>query len=136
VRDEGRNINIVTWGGAKTGNDVVRQEPAQHQWVKNNVEPKKQFDAQNEKDTFKQARQEFMKPNIASTLTTQYSKEALAYEMPPSLDHIEETQPLGQVSTIKGFLQSFVRLLNDPSSVKVLQNILEICSIEAEENLE
>jgi hypothetical protein len=45
VRDEGRNTNIVMWGGAKTGNDAVRQERTQHQWVKNNVEPKKQFDA-------------------------------------------------------------------------------------------
>jgi hypothetical protein len=44
-RDEGRNINIVMQGGAKTGNDVVRQEPTQHQWVKKNDEPKKQFDA-------------------------------------------------------------------------------------------
>jgi hypothetical protein len=56
--------------------------------------------------------------------------------MPPSLDHIEETQPLGQLSTIKGFLQSWVRLLNDPSSVRVLQNMIEICSIEVEGKLE
>jgi hypothetical protein len=40
------NINIVTHGGAKTGNDAVRQEPVQHQWVKKNVEPRKQFDAE------------------------------------------------------------------------------------------
>jgi hypothetical protein len=45
ARDDGRNINIVTRGGAKTGNDAVRQDLAQHQWVKNNVEPQKQFDA-------------------------------------------------------------------------------------------
>jgi hypothetical protein len=31
-------------GGAKTGNDVVRQEPTQQQWVNNNVEQKKKFD--------------------------------------------------------------------------------------------
>jgi hypothetical protein len=31
--------------GAKTGNDTVRQELAQHQWVKKNAEPNKQFDA-------------------------------------------------------------------------------------------
>jgi len=41
VRDEGRNINIVTGGGAKIGNDAVQQETAQHEWVKKNVEPKK-----------------------------------------------------------------------------------------------
>jgi hypothetical protein len=64
VRDEGRNINIVTHGGAKTGNDAVQQEPVQHQWVKKNVEPRKQFDMQNEKEIFKQARQEFLKPDI------------------------------------------------------------------------
>jgi hypothetical protein len=29
-RDKGRNINIVTWGGDKTGNDTIRQEPTQH----------------------------------------------------------------------------------------------------------
>jgi hypothetical protein len=43
---------------------------------------------------------------------------------------------MGQVSTIKGFLQSCVKVLNDPSSVKILQNILEKCSIETEGKLE
>ena len=56
--------------------------------------------------------------------------------MPPSLDHTNEAHPLGQVSTIKAFLQSFVKLLNDPSSIKVLQNMLERCSTEVEVNLE
>jgi hypothetical protein len=45
ARDEVRNVNIVMRGGAKTGSDEVRQEPVQHQWVKKNVEPKRQFDA-------------------------------------------------------------------------------------------
>jgi hypothetical protein len=56
--------------------------------------------------------------------------------MPSSLDHTNETQPMGQVSTIKGFLQSCVKVLNDPSSVKILKNILGICSIEMEGKLE
>jgi hypothetical protein len=43
---------------------------------------------------------------------------------------------MGQVSTMKGFLQSCVKVLNDPSSVKILQNISEKCSIETEGNLE
>jgi hypothetical protein len=37
VRDEGQNINIVTRIGAKKGNDAVRHEPVQHQWVKKNA---------------------------------------------------------------------------------------------------
>jgi hypothetical protein len=45
-------------------------------------------------------------------------------------------QPLGQVSTIKGFFQSCVKLLTNPSTVKILQNILEKCSIEIGGKLE
>jgi hypothetical protein len=56
--------------------------------------------------------------------------------MPPSLDHTNEAQPLGKVSTIKDFMQSHVKLLNDTSSVKLLQNMLEICRIEAGGKLE
>jgi hypothetical protein len=56
--------------------------------------------------------------------------------MPSSLDHTNEAQPLGQVSTIKNFLQSYVKLLNDPSFVKVLQNMLEICNTYVEGKLE
>jgi hypothetical protein len=73
---------------------------------------------------------------MVSTSTTQQNKEALEYKMPPSLDHTNETKPMGQVSTIKGFLQSCVKVLSDPSSVKILQNILEKCSSETEGKLE
>jgi hypothetical protein len=104
--------------------------------VKKNAEPRKHFDAQKEKEIFKQARQEFQKDDIASTSTTQQSKEAPEYEMPPLLDHTNEMQPMGQVSIIKGFLQSCVKVLNDPSTVKILQNILEICSIETKGKIE
>jgi hypothetical protein len=104
--------------------------------VKKNFEPRKQFNVQNEKETFKQARQEFLKQETASTSTTQHNKEVPEYEMPPSLDHTKEMKSLGKVSTIKGFFQSCVKLLNDPSSVKILQNMLEICSIEIEGKLE
>jgi hypothetical protein len=50
------------------------------------------------------------------------------YEMPSSMDHTSEAQPLEKVSNIKTFLQSCVKLLKDPSSVKILQNMLEICN--------
>ena len=43
---------------------------------------------------------------------------------------------MGQVSTIKGFFQSYVKVSSDPSSVKILQNILEKCSIETEGKIE
>jgi hypothetical protein len=115
---KGWKINIVTRGGAKTGKDAVRQEPVQHQWVKKNNKPRKQFDVQ--KEIFKQARQEFQKEEIVTTSTAQKRKEAPEYEMPPLLDHTNEMQPSGKVSTIKGFLKSCVKVLNDPLSVKIL----------------
>jgi hypothetical protein len=58
------------------------------------------------------------------------------YEIPSSMDHTSKGQPLEQVSTIKNFLQSCVKLLNDPSSVEVLQNLLERCNTEVEGKLE
>jgi len=57
ARDEGWNINIVTNRGDKIGDDVVRQEIVQNQWVKKNTKPRKQFNAWNEKAIFKEARQ-------------------------------------------------------------------------------
>ena len=41
ARDDEININIVMCGGTKIGNDAIRQDPTQHQWVKKNVEPQK-----------------------------------------------------------------------------------------------
>jgi hypothetical protein len=73
---------------------------------------------------------------MVSTSAAQQNKEAPEYEMPPLLDHTNKMQPMGQVITIKGFLQSCVKVLNDPSSVKILQDILEKCSIEIEGKLE
>jgi hypothetical protein len=57
VRDDGRNINIVMHGGAKERVDIVQQDPTQHQRVKKNTEPHKQFDAGKEKENFQEARQ-------------------------------------------------------------------------------
>jgi hypothetical protein len=65
-----------------------------------------------------------------------HNKEVPEYDMPPSLHHTKEMQPLGKVSTIKGFLKSCVKLLNDPSSIKILQSMLERYSIETEGTVE
>jgi hypothetical protein len=53
-----------------------------------------------------------------------------------TMDYTSEVPPIAQVSTIKNFLQSCVKLLNDQSSVKILQNMLEKCNIEVEGKLE
>jgi hypothetical protein len=100
AREDGRNINIVMCGGAKTGDDAVKQEPVQHQWVKKNIEPPKRFDAGKEKETFKEERQEFIKKNVASTSTTQHTQDVPTYEMSSAMDHTSEVHPGDQVSNI------------------------------------
>jgi hypothetical protein len=77
-----------------------------------------------------------LKTNIASKSTPQHTQDIPMYETPSSLDHTNEAQPLGQVSTIKAFLQSCVKLLNDPSPIKVLQKKIEICNTDVEGKLE
>jgi hypothetical protein len=91
---------------------------------------------QKEREIFKQDRQEFMKEYMVSTSTVKQIKEELEYMMPPLLDHTNEMQSTGQVCTIKWFLQSCVKVFNDPSSEKILKNILERCSIEMGGKLE
>ena len=66
----------------------------------------------------------------------QQTQNSPMYEMPSSMDHTNEGQPLEKVSTIKTFLQSYIKLLKDPSSVNILQNMLERCNTEVEEKLE
>jgi hypothetical protein len=102
----------------------------QNQWVRKNPNPKKQFDGKKEKEIFTEAQQEFQKED--TMLTSQQNKEALEYDMTPSLDHTNIIQLKEQVSTLKDFLQSCIKMLGDPSSIKVLQNILEKCSGEME----
>jgi hypothetical protein len=58
------------------------------------------------------------------------------YEIPLSMDHTSEVPHIAQVSTIKTFMQSCVKLLNDPSSIKIFQNMLEKCNTEVEGKLE
>ena len=94
AREDGRNINIVTCGGDKIGDDAAKQEPVQHQWIKKNTKPPKRFDVEKEKETFKEARQEFIKQNFASTSVAQQTHNSPTYKMPSSMDHISKRKPL------------------------------------------
>ena len=70
-----------------------------------------------------------------STSIMQQPKNPPIYGMPFSMDHTNKEQPLEKVSTIKTFLQSYFNLLHDPSSINILQNLLETCNIEVEAKL-
>jgi hypothetical protein len=79
--------------GAKIRDDAAKQEPIQHQWIKKNTEPTKRFDAEKEKVTFKEAKQEFLKKNVASTSTVKQTQDIPTYEMMSTLDHTSEAHP-------------------------------------------
>jgi hypothetical protein len=85
---------------------------------------------------FKEERQEFLKQDVAYTSTVQHTQNVPMYEMSLSMDHNIKGPPIAQVSSIKNFLQSRVKLPNDQSFVKILQNMLEKCNTEVEGNLE
>ena len=83
-REEGdNNINIVIRGGDKTGEDVAKKDQDQYQWVRKNTMPEQKFDACKEKEIFKEARQEILKENIASTSGTKPIDDIPMYDMPP-----------------------------------------------------
>jgi hypothetical protein len=75
-------------------------------------------------------RHDTLKENIVSTLVAQQNQDSPMYEIPYSVYHTSKEQHLEKVSTLKTFLQSCVKLLNDPSSVEVSKNILDICNTE------
>jgi hypothetical protein len=94
------------------------------------------FDAGKGKETFKETKHEFLNYNFVSTSLVQQTQNPPMYEIPSSMEHTSKGKPSKQVSSIKNFMQSCVKLLNDPSSIKILQNILKICNTEVEGKLE
>jgi hypothetical protein len=135
ARDDGRNINIVTRGGGKTETDTIKN-------IQHNTNGLRRILSHisslmhKKKETFKEARHEFLKKNVASTSGVHHAHNLPMYEIPSSMDHTSEGQPLEKVSTIKTFLQSCIKLFNDQSYVKVLQDMLEICNTMVEGKLE
>jgi hypothetical protein len=56
--------------------------------------------------------------------------------MPHPYDHNNKIHPSKRLSNLKNFLVSFLKLLNDQTSVQVLQSLLEKCNLEEEIKLE
>jgi hypothetical protein len=134
--EDGKKINIVTRGGEKTGGDATKKDQDQYQWVRKNTKPEQKFDVCKEKETFKEARQEILKENIVSTSGTKPVDDIPVYDMPPLFDQTNREQPSEQVSNLRNFLGSCVKLLNDKNYLQVLQCLLEKCNSGEEMKLE
>jgi hypothetical protein len=126
--EDGKKINIVTRGGAKTGEDATKKDQDQYQWVRKNTTPEQKFDAHKEKEIFKEARQEILKENIVSTSGTKPVDEIPVYDMPSLFDQTNQEKSSEQVSNLRNFLGACVKLLSDKNSLQVLHNLLEKCN--------
>jgi hypothetical protein len=84
--ENGKNIHIVTRGGAKKGEDAKKKYQDQYQWAWKNTTPEQKFDARKEKEIFKESRQEILKEKIVSTSGTKLIDDVPVYDMPPLLD--------------------------------------------------
>jgi hypothetical protein len=51
--EDGKNINIVTRGGSKIGEDATKKDQDQCQWVRKNIILEQNFDAHKGKKIFK-----------------------------------------------------------------------------------
>jgi hypothetical protein len=60
----------------------------------------------------------------------------LVYYMPHPYDHTRRDHPPENVSNLRNFLVSLLKLLNDQTSIQELQSLLEKCNHEEEMKLE
>jgi hypothetical protein len=130
IRDPGRNINIVTRGGVKTGEDAQDQKKESQCWIQKNTQPQQQFDAKKEKDIFKEEKKEFLKENVASTSNTVSRYDTPIFDMPQILDHTYKGEQTKKVSNLHNFLESCFKLLNDKNYMDFFKNMLEKYNIE------
>jgi hypothetical protein len=77
-----------------------------------------------------------LQENIASTSNAHPGYDALVYDMPHPYDHTSRSHPSEKISNLRKFLVSFLKLLNDQTSLQVLQSLLEKCNLEEEIKLE
>jgi hypothetical protein len=92
------------------------------------MQPQQQFYAKKEKETFKDAKKEFLKENEASTSASRY--DTPIFDMLQSLDHTYKGEKTEKVRNLKNFLESCFKLLNDKNVMDLFRNMLEKYSIE------
>jgi hypothetical protein len=69
-----------------------------------------------------------LKENIASTSSTNPGYDVQVYDMPHLFDDTNRDQSSEQVSNLRHFLGSCLKLLNDKSYIQMLQGLLEKCN--------
>ena len=114
----------------KTGADVQDQKKESQCWIQKNTQSQHQFDAKKEKETFKEAKKEFLKKNEASTSNIVLRYDTPIFDMPHSLDHTYKGEKIEKVSNLNIFLESFFKLLNDKNNMDLFKSMLDKYIIE------
>jgi hypothetical protein len=106
----GNKIKIVTRGGSKTRKYATKKDQDKYQWVRKNTMPEKKFDTCKEKETFKEARSDILKENIASTSGTKPVDDIPVYDMRHLFHQTNKENPIEKVSNLRKKLVYFVKL--------------------------
>jgi hypothetical protein len=77
-----------------------------------------------------------LQENISSTSDTNLGGDVPVYDMPHLFDDTSIYQSLEYISNPRKFLVSFLNLLNDKTSIQMLQRLLEKCNSGEEIQLE
>jgi hypothetical protein len=72
----------VTRGGVKIEVDAHDQMKESQCWIQKNTQPQQQFDAKKEKESFKEAKKEFLKENEACTSNTAQRYDTPIFDIP------------------------------------------------------
>ena len=106
-------VNVVTRSGATTEAQCQAKQPDEA-WVHKAVEKTPAFDVRREKETFLEARQDFVDSDLPAP-NKQHQQ----------LQSQEDSQ--GQVSTLSLFLQSCIKLLRNQNALNELQKVIQSC---------
>ena len=131
-RDEPPKVAIITRSGVKTNEDVTTKETQHVPEVRKAKGPTPEFNPQKEKETFMEARREFVMRDTGAS-TSQLSRdqrqnndERMVHNMPSIFD--KEKIVDKKVSPLKTFLQSIYGLLKDDEAIDELSEIMVQCN--------
>ena len=108
-------INVVTRSGATTKVQTKEKQP-NGAWVRKTPEKIPTFDVGREKETFMEAKKDFVDPSTSVAPVQRHQQQLQSQEA--STD---------KVSTLSSFLQSCMKLLRNQNALNELQRVIASC---------
>jgi hypothetical protein len=96
------------------------------QWVRKETKPPLTFDPCKERDAYKKSRKDLLETEWGASTSQPM------YDMPPAYDHSITKRKFGKVSNLKSFLNTFLELMKDETSLNSLCRIIDQCAQDKE----